>query len=67
MDELAQTLAANAPLAVQGVKLALNELARGDWDEAVFARRAGAALASEDLKEGLAAVVGKRAARFFGR
>jgi enoyl-CoA hydratase/carnithine racemase len=67
VDELAQTLAANAPLAVQGVKLALNELARGDWDEAVFARRAGAALASEDLKEGLAAVVGKRAARFFGR
>jgi enoyl-CoA hydratase/carnithine racemase len=67
VDELAQTLAANAPLAMQGVKLALNELARGEWDETVFAARATAALKSEDLKEGVAAVIAKRAARFLGR
>jgi enoyl-CoA hydratase/carnithine racemase len=67
VDGLAEAIAANAPLAVQGVKLALNELARGGWDEAVFSRRAGAALASGDLREGLAAVQEKRAPVFRGK
>jgi enoyl-CoA hydratase/carnithine racemase len=67
VDGLAEAIAANAPLAVQGVKLALNELARGGWDEAVFSRRAGAALASGDLREGLAAVQEKRTPVFRGK
>jgi enoyl-CoA hydratase/carnithine racemase len=57
---LAATIAANAPLAVQGVKLALNELAAERWDDAIFNARAEAALASEDLREGIAAIVEKR-------
>ncbi|HQT64574.1 MAG: 3-hydroxybutyryl-CoA dehydratase [Acidocella sp. 20-57-95] len=64
VDALAANLAANAPLAVQGVKLALNELARGGWDEAIFTARAEAALASADLQEGLAASLQKRLADF---
>jgi enoyl-CoA hydratase/carnithine racemase len=64
---LAATLAANAPLAVQGVKLALNELARGAWSDTGFSERADAALKSQDLKEGLAAVQAKRQPRFEGR
>ena len=67
VDALAATLAANAPLAVQGVKLALNELARGEWSDAAFSERAEAALKSQDLKEGLAAVQAKRSAKFEGR
>ncbi|MDE8349064.1 MAG: enoyl-CoA hydratase/isomerase family protein [Acidocella sp.] len=61
---LAATLAANAPMAVQGVKLALNELACGSWDEARFTARAEAAFASADLQEGLAAALQKRPAVF---
>ncbi len=64
VEALAATLAANAPLAVQGVKLALNELARGAWDDAIFTARAQAALASADLQEGLSAALQKRAANF---
>jgi enoyl-CoA hydratase/carnithine racemase len=67
VDALAETLAGNAPLAVQGVKLALNELARQAWDEAAFTSRAAAALASDDLREGLAAVQAKRKPVFEGR
>jgi enoyl-CoA hydratase/carnithine racemase len=67
VDALAATLAANAPLAVQGVKLALNELARGEWSDAAFSKRAETALKSQDLKEGLAAVQAKRSAKFEGR
>ncbi|HQT38013.1 MAG TPA: enoyl-CoA hydratase/isomerase family protein [Acidocella sp.] len=64
VEALAATLAANAPLAVQGVKLTLNELARGAWDDAVFTARAEAALASADLQEGLSAVLQKRPPEF---
>lgn len=59
---LAARLAANAPLAVQGVKLALNELARGAWNDEIFTRRAEFALQSRDLREGIAAVRAKRVA-----
>jgi len=64
---LAAVIAGNAPLAVQGVKLALNELAAERWDEAVFNTRAAAALASGDLREGIAAVLGKRKPVFKAR
>lgn len=66
VERLAATLAANAPLAVQGVKLALNELAGQAWDDAVFASRANLALQSRDLREGVAAQLERRPPRFTG-
>ncbi len=64
---LAERLAAMAPLAVQGMKRALNEIARGEFDAAGCAARAKASQASEDVKEGLAAYREKRAPVFRGR
>ena len=66
VNALAATLAANAPMAVQGVKLALNELARGEWNDAIFTTRANAVLQSKDLREGIAAHLGRRAPQFKG-
>jgi enoyl-CoA hydratase/carnithine racemase len=67
VDSLANTLAENAPLAVQGVKLSLNELARQAWDDPAFSTRATAALASADLQEGIAAYREKRRPVFQGQ
>ena len=64
---LAERLASMAPLAVQGVKRSLNEIARQEFDEAGAMARARASQASEDLREGLAAFHGKRAPVFHGR
>lgn len=61
---LAAKLTANAPLAVQGVKLALNELAADQWNDEIFSARATFALQSRDLREGIAAVLEKRSAEF---
>jgi len=66
VDSLAAIIAANAPLAVQGVKLSLNEIARHGWDEAAFTSRAEAALRSADLQEGIAAYREKRRGVFKG-
>jgi enoyl-CoA hydratase/carnithine racemase len=66
VDSLAAQIAANAPLAVQGVKLSLNEIARHGWDDAAFTTRADAALSSADLREGIAAYREKRRAVFKG-
>ena len=57
---LAQTLAANAPLAVQGMKLSLNEFARQEWDDDVFFARAEIALKSDDLRKGVSVLLQKR-------
>ncbi len=62
----AATLAANAPLAVQGMKTALNDIARGDADLSEIADRAATVAASADLREGRAAWMEKRAPRFVG-
>ncbi len=64
VDALAATLAANAPMAVQGVKLALNELCRGAWNDEVFIARTEQALNSQDLREGIASVQQKRPPTF---
>ena len=61
---LAEKLAANAPRAVQGMKRALNEIARGDFDEAAARRRHAESLTGEELREGLAAYRERRAPRF---
>lgn len=66
VDALATTLAANAPLAVQGMKRALNDIARGDADLAAIEKQAKAAGASADLKEGQRAWMEKRTPNFTG-
>ncbi len=62
-----QALLAGAPLAVQGMKQSLNELALGSADLDVLAAREIRCGASLDLAEGLAAIAGKRAPIFVGR
>ena len=67
VNTLAQRLADMAPLAVQGMKRALNEIASGQFDAAACADRARASQSSEDVKEGLAAFREKREPVFRGR
>ncbi|MCR0981134.1 enoyl-CoA hydratase/isomerase family protein [Roseomonas populi] len=64
---LAAILAANAPLAVQGMKAALNGIARGELDAEAVAATIRQVRASEDLREGKAAWAEKRAPVFTGR
>ncbi|MEY4750281.1 MAG: hypothetical protein RIQ60_2495 [Pseudomonadota bacterium] len=60
-------LAAGAPLALRGMKLALNEFVRGDWVDARVRDREAACARSADLREGLAAWRDRRVPRFDGR
>lgn len=64
---LVASLAANAPMALRGMKASLNEIARGEFDLAATRAREVACAASADLREGLAAFVQKRMPRFGGR
>jgi enoyl-CoA hydratase/carnithine racemase len=64
---LVHALAANAPLAVRGMKQSLNELARGAADPARLDERIERCAASEDLREGRAAFAQRRAPVFRGR
>lgn len=64
---LAAALAAGAPLAVQGMKQSLDEIARGELDLARVAERQTRCAASADLREGLAAFRERREPRFTGR
>ena len=63
---LATALAANAPLAVQGMKRCLNDIARGDADPALIAANVARSQASADLREGQAAWLEKRTPQFTG-
>jgi enoyl-CoA hydratase len=65
--ELAATIAGLAPLAVGGMKRALNEIARGALDREALRARVAQSGASEDLREGVRAWQEKRAPRFTGR
>lgn len=66
VDRLAGTLAAMAPLAVQGMKKALNEIGHGVLDVEGCVERARLCKASADIQEGLAAFREKRAPVFRG-
>jgi len=67
VDALAAALAAGAPLAVQGMKLSLDEIATGGFDLDRLRAREARCAASEDLREGLLAMAEKRPPRFSGR
>lgn len=67
--DFAAAMIANAPLAIAGMKTILDELARGDIAKARpgIEQRIRTALDSEDYREGAAAFMEKRTARFTGR
>ncbi|MHA7683822.1 enoyl-CoA hydratase/isomerase family protein [Cupriavidus sp. PET2-C1] len=67
VDALSATLAGMAPIALLGMKQALNQIARGALDTAALEREIARAGASADLCEGAAAWREKRAAVFTGR
>ena len=67
VDAVATALAANAPLAVRGMKLSLNGIARGEVDLGGLREREAVCAASADLREGLAAFAERRLPLFSGR
>ena len=67
VDRLADSLMSHAPRAVEGMKRALNEIARGELDRQAADARHAASLASEDIREGITAWHEKRRPRFTGR
>ncbi len=67
VQEIVEALCAGAPLAMRGMKASLNEIARGDADLPRLRQRELDCAASDDLKEGKAALDERRAPRFQGR
>lgn len=67
VDRVATALGAGAPLAVRGMKVSLDEIARGEIDLEKLGARQAACAASDDLREGRAAFAERRAPRFSGR
>jgi len=67
VERHAAALGAGAPLALQGMKQSLNEIARGAADPQRLREREARCAASADLREGLAAFAERRAPRFAGR
>lgn len=63
---LAGRLARNAPIAVQGMKRSLNEIAAGTGDAATINRRFSSSLQTRDFAEGRAAWAEKRTPQFKG-
>jgi enoyl-CoA hydratase len=64
VDQLAANLAANAPVAMRGMKRAINEFARGALDEEAADRRARDSMRSAEIKEGIRAFAEKRPPKF---
>src|SRR5450631_2794927 len=64
VDRLVAVLAGNAPVAMRGMKRAINEFARGALDEAAAERRARDSMRSAEIKEGITAFSQKRPPKF---
>jgi enoyl-CoA hydratase len=64
VDKLATILAGNAPVAMCGMKRAINEFARGKLDEAAADRRHRDSMRSAEIKEGIKAFAEKRPPKF---
>ena len=64
VDRLAAVLAGNAPVAMRGMKRAINEFAHGKLDEEAADRRARDSLRSAEIKEGIKAFAEKRPPKF---
>src|SRR5437870_13757280 len=64
VDRLAAILAGNAPVAMRGMKRAINEFARGKLDEASANLRHRESMRGDEIKEGIKAFAEKRAPRF---
>jgi enoyl-CoA hydratase len=64
VDKLAAILAGNAPVAMRGMKRAINEFARGRLDEPAADRRARDSMRGAEIKEGIKAFAEKRPPRF---
>jgi enoyl-CoA hydratase/carnithine racemase len=67
VDALAAVLAENAPEAIRGMKRTLNEIARGQLDEAAVDTRHRQSMRGAELREGIAAYKSKRRPRFGSR
>jgi len=66
VDALVQHLASLAPLAAQATKRSIDEIGRGQFDEARLREREAMSLHSADFQEGRAAFAQKRVPRFTG-
>jgi enoyl-CoA hydratase len=66
VQERVRLLCDQAPRAVEGMKRALNEIARGELDAPASDERHRASLGSADLREGMAAWQARRKPRFTG-
>jgi enoyl-CoA hydratase len=64
VGRLATILAGNAPVAMAGMKHAINEFARGRLDEDAADRRARDSMRSAEIREGIAAFAEKRPPKF---
>jgi enoyl-CoA hydratase len=64
VDRLVSQLVGNAPIAMRGMKRTINEIARGQLDEAAADRRARESMHSAEIKEGVRAFAEKRPPKF---
>jgi enoyl-CoA hydratase/carnithine racemase len=64
VDRLAAILAGNAPVAMRGMKRAINEFARGERDQDAVERRYRDSLQGREINEGIKAFAEKRAPKF---
>jgi enoyl-CoA hydratase len=64
VDRLANILAGNAPLAMRGMKRAINEFARGKLDEEAANLRHRESMRGDEIREGVKALAEKRPPKF---